>query len=80
LYQDEDDDNAVSGGRRKKSVKDYENEMRVFQMDGSDIEDEGTSKKRDAKSATNDKPRKMYAREGTVAKVNRLVRIDCEII
>lgn len=54
--------------------------MRVFQMDGSDIEDEGTSKKRDAKSAANDKPRKMYAREGTVAKVNRLVRIYCELI
>jgi hypothetical protein len=30
LYQDEDDENVVSGGRRKKSVKDYENEMRVF--------------------------------------------------
>ena len=31
LYQDEDDDNEmVSGGRRRKMVKDYENEMRVF--------------------------------------------------
>lgn len=74
LYQDEDVDNElVSGGRRRKAVNDYENEMKVFQMDGSDIEDEGTSKKRVAKSAADDKPRKMRTSEGGVAKVNRLV-------
>ncbi len=42
-------------------------------MDGSDIEDENTNKKRVAKSAVNDKTRKMHASEGGVAKVNRLV-------
>jgi hypothetical protein len=54
-------------GRRRRGVKDYEDEMRVFQMDGSDIEDGAPTKKRHAKSiATNgdlERPRKM--REAT---------------
>lgn len=43
-------------------------------MDGSDLEDEGISKKRVAKSATGagEKPRKMHTSEGSSAKVNRL--------
>jgi hypothetical protein len=48
-------------------VKDYEDEMRVFQMDGSDIEDGAPTKKRHAKSiATNgDLERTRKMREAT---------------
>lgn len=62
MYQDEDAEEL--GGRRRKGVKEYEDEMRVFQMGGSDDEDDvKASKKRISKSSANnvdsERPRKM---------------------
>jgi hypothetical protein len=76
LYQDENHDDEITRGRGTKSkLREYQDEMKVFDMEGSD-EDEGEVKrKRESKTPSGvegGKPRKQRTSEGSGLKVNRL--------
>lgn len=73
LYQDEDQDDEK--GARGRKLKEYKDEMKVFDMDASDDNEEEVNRKTESKTPSgveSGKPRKQRTSEGSGLKVNRL--------